>query len=143
MASDKQKPRKSTDAEVEERVTEVQKLLLNGYTRPYIAEMALRKWDLALRMTDEYIKRATENIKAINQTVREDNLALVTTNLWDLFRNCKDRGEYGEARKAIMDIAKLRGLDIQVVEHFVNERPLESLSDEELNKVLVKSDGRH
>jgi len=139
----KENRKKCTDAEVEVRVTEIQKLLLNGFTRPYIVEMANRKWGIALRTTDEYIKRATENIKAINQTAREDNLALVTTNLWDLFRSCKEMGELGEARKAIMDIAKLRGLDVQLVEHFVNERPLESVSDEELDKVLGQSDGRH
>jgi hypothetical protein len=135
--------KRSTDAQVQERVTEVQRYLLNGYTRQYVLEQAQMLWGTATRTTDEYIKKATEAIREINLVQRDDNLASITSNLWDLFRNSRDRNDFGEARQALMSIAKLRGLDIQVIEHFVNERPLKNVSDKELDEALGGGDGRH
>lgn len=134
--------KKPTDALLEERVTEVQKYLLNGYTRDYILK-ATKAWNVTSRTIDNYIKAATDIIREINVSEREDNLAMIVQNQWEVFRACKTANNIGEARKVLMDIAKLRGLDVQIINAFVSERPLASISDEELDQALGGGDGRH
>jgi len=134
---------RATDATMTERVTEIQRYLLNGYTRSYIIQFAEKKWKLAPRTVDDYIARATASIREINGVEREDNLATIVTNQWDMFRAARDTGQIESARKILMDIAKLRGLDEQTIQHFVNERPLADVKDEELDKVLGEGNGRH
>lgn len=133
---DRKPAQRSTDAVFQERVTEVQKFLLNGYTRGYIVEYAERVWNIENRQADSYIAKATETINEINLVQRDENLANITTNLWELFRNAKNNNEVDLARKIIMDIAKLRGLDEQTLNHFVSERPLKDIPLEDIKAAL-------
>jgi hypothetical protein len=54
--------KKSTDAEVERRVTDVYNLLLIGTSRAGIPQFASR-WDVDARSVDMYIRRAKNQIK--------------------------------------------------------------------------------
>lgn len=135
---------RATDGAFEERITEVQKFLLNGYSRQYIHDYCKKIWGVETRQADSYIQKATESIREINSVDREDNLANITTNLWELFRNAKNNGDVDLARKILMDIGKLRGLDEQTVNHIVSERPLKDVPTEELVNALRKgSGGKH
>jgi len=136
------KDKRSSQVRLEHRVTEVQKALLNGHTRSAILEQ-FKSWEVSDRQIDTYIKQATDNIREINGIRREDNLATIVSNQWELFRSLKNDNQLGEARKVLMDIARLRGLDEQTIQHFVNERPLKDIPDTELDQVLGGGDGRH
>ena len=129
----------------EERITEVQKFLLNGYSRQYIHDYCKKTWGVETRQADSYIQKATETIREINSVDREDNLANITTNLWELFRNAKNNGDVDLARKILMDIGKLRGLDEQTIKHVVDERPLKDVPTEVILQELerLKASERH
>lgn len=121
---------KATRAAKENRVFVVQELLLDGRTRSFILRYGEVNWKLSTRQMDEYIRLATLEIEEANLGSAERNLALITGNLWDLVReNRIDTPNV--SRQALMDIAKLRGLD-QVDINLHIERPLKDVSDDEL-----------
>lgn len=126
---------KVTQAAMRVRIKSVQKLLLRGHTRSYLLEYGADKWQIGDRQVDEYIKIATDEIDEINKNSAEHNLALITSNLWKLYRR-QLKKEPGSARGILLDIAKLRGLDrIDINLHV--ERPLKDLSDDQLTAALM------
>ncbi len=137
----KQRETRANKVEAEKRVQEFFGLLLDGYTRQQLLKHA-EKWDLEARQVDEYASRARALIREQNDAAREDNLATITANLWDLYR-FQRVNDVAEARKILMDIAKLRGLEETTVNHILQDRPLEDVSEEELDEVLDGGDGRH
>ncbi len=126
---------KATSAEINLRVSEVQDLLLKGHTRTFILNFG-SKWNVGDRQIDEYIAQASKIIKEINLSTAHDNLALITSSLWQIFRTqLLINPEL--ARKILMDIAKLRGLDEQTINHIIEDkRELSEVSDADLEKLL-------
>lgn len=117
------------------RVEAVCELLLNGYTRAYILDYAEDHWKVAERQVDEYIALATLKIEEITTNSAENCLAIITSNLWSLYRRWVKR-EPGNARMILLDLAKLRGLDRIQLDIKV-DRPLKDLSNEELAKAIA------
>lgn len=101
---------KATQAELSVRLEQVTELLLDGHSRTHIQRASAEAWGLSTRQIDEYIRLATEEIEEINQASIEKHLALITRNLWSIYRSTRAT-EPSTARMALMDIAKLRGLD--------------------------------
>lgn len=128
---------KGTNAEVSQRVLEVQGLLLEGRTRHFILQYSA-KWQLEERQVDNYIAQATALIKEINSLSAADNLALITMNQWTLFRNAVRDGEGEQARKILMDIAKVRGLGQDITHIIEDKRDLAELSDSALDELLLE-----
>lgn len=125
----KKKP-KATRAEKENRALAVQELLLDGRSRSFILDYGAENWKLSTRQMDEYIRIATQELTQANEKSAEHNLALITGNLWGLVRENRAMTP-NVSRQALMDIAKLRGLD-QVDINLHVDRPLKDVSDEEL-----------
>lgn len=129
---------KSTEAEIDLRVSEVQDLLLNGETRHKIVRFG-SKWGISARQIDDYIAAARERIKEINATSLQENMALVTTNLWRIFRASVIEGDLAEANKALMNLAKVKGLENYTVTHVIEDkRELADLPDAELDRLLLE-----
>lgn len=140
MSDKPQKPtqtaKKSTKAQLDQRVSEVQALLLQGYTRSYLLQYA-SKWGISERQLQDYIAKATINIKEINQVSLQDNMALIASNLWDLFRKAREDKDLSEQHKILMSIAKLKGLDQHAITHIIEDkRELAEMSDEDLDMAL-------
>ena len=132
--------KQSTKAELSQRLTEVQSLILQGYTRHAILQYG-SKWNLSDRQIDDYIAQATALIKEINQASIQDNLAVITSNLWDTFRSAKADKNLSEQHKVLMSIAKIKGLDLHTINHIIEDkRELENVSDDELEKLMGGSD---
>lgn len=130
------KQTKSTQAELNQRVSEIQALLLQGYTRFYIVQYA-SKWAVSDRQVDDYIHKATVNLKEINSITLESNMALIASNLWDLFRKARTDNDLSEQHKILMSIAKLKGLDQHAIHHIIEDkRELAEMSDEDLETAL-------
>lgn len=130
------KQAKSTKAEVNQRVSEVQALLLEGRTRSYILKYA-EKWKMSDSMIDQYIFKANNIIQEINKQSTEHNLGIITNGLWDLYRRAIEQNNVQAANKVLMDIAKLRGLEQSTINHVIEDkRELAELTDEELDKLL-------
>ncbi len=76
---------KSTDAEMEQRISDVYNLLLLGTSRPAILQYA-SKWKVDPRSVDTYIRRAKAEIKRHAKTQREAALGLARARLELLFQ---------------------------------------------------------
>lgn len=134
------KKSKSTQAELSLRVSEIQSLILQGYTRSHILKHA-SKWNLSDTQVDLYTAKAKEQIKEINQASLQDNLAVITTNQFQLFIQAKKDGNLAVARQLLMDLAKLKGLEQSTINHIIEDkRELETLSDDELSSILDGKD---
>lgn len=132
--------KKSTKAEIDQRLKEVQELLLEGRTRSYIVQYG-SKWQVVDRQIDDYIAQATALIKEINLASVQDNLALITANQWTLYRTAIKDNNIPVARQLLMDLAKLRGLDQATINHVIEDkRELADLSNADLEKMLEGSD---
>lgn len=131
---------KSTKAQIEQRLKEVQELLLDGRTRSFIVQYG-SKWQVSDRQIDDYIAQATAIIKEINLASVQDNLALITANQWTLYRKAITDNNIPVARQLLMDLAKLRGLDQATINHIIEDkRELSDLSNADLEKLLEGPD---
>lgn len=127
---------KSTKAEINQRVNEISNLLLVGYTRSYILQYA-SKWQISDRHVDEYIKRAWQNIKEINDLTLQDNLSMITNQLWDLYRDARANNDRANANKALAQLAKIKGLEVHTINHVIEDtREFEKLTNEELDQLI-------
>lgn len=135
------KPWKSTQVELNQRITEFQTLILNGYTRSHLLQHAAEKWKVSVRMADEYLARAYALIKEANSLTMEENMSIITTNLWHQLRVARKTQDNAECRQILMALAKLQGLDQQTIHHkFDLDEEFDSMSDEELDKELSSDD---
>ena len=128
---------KASEAEMLIRVKEVAQLQLNGYSRPEIIEYINEKWGLQRAQADNLIAMATARIKEINSITVQETLAMISTNYWDIFRTAKAAGNSALCVTILEKIAKLKGLESYTVNHVISDsRELETMSDEELDKIL-------
>lgn len=135
---------KATKAESIQRVSEIQSLLLQGYTRSFIVQYCA-KWGIAERQVDAYIAQATINIKEVSKAGLESDLAVLISAMWDTFRRAVIANNVGEQRQTLMAIAKLKGLDETRINHVIDDkRQLAGLSDQELDSILEQdADAKH
>ena len=129
---------KSTDAEVSRRIRFVQRLLLRGRTRSEILQVTTKKWGLEASMIDKYIARAKEFINEVNKIEMLDNMAMITRNYWENYREALKEKNRFLAVSILEKIAKLKGLSQETVNHIIEDRrDLETLTDEDLEKALT------
>ena len=110
--------------------------LLQGETRHEILQNAA-KWHMSNRVIDEYIARAKEKIMETNTATVEENTAVITRNIWRIFRLAMHVGDIGEANRALMNLAKVKGVGVINVSAVIGPRDYADLSDEELERRLA------
>ena len=136
---------RSTNAEIDLRVREVQALILDGCTRSAIVQFG-SKWGVSDRQIDDYIKAATERITEHNLSTLQLDMSIVTSQLWNLFRQAREIGNVTEQRQILTTIAKLKGLnrdpaDCKVAldkEAELRREAIRRLSNEELDALLAE-----
>lgn len=134
--SEQKKVRKSSVGSILVRVSEIQELILLGHTRSSILQLT-SKYRVSDRMIDDYISKAKANISEVNNLTLQDNLATIVSNQWLLYRAAIAGKNLQLARQILMDVAKVRGLDQQTINHVVNDqRELADLSNAELETIL-------
>lgn len=100
---------KSTDAEMEQRVTEVYDLLLTGTSRPAILAHA-SKWEVDARSVDTYIRRAKAEIKKQAAVERDNALGLAFARLELLFQRTLSAKDYRGALAVLRELNALADL---------------------------------
>lgn len=129
----------STKAEVNNRINEIANLLSVGYTRSYILSYG-SKWSISDRQIDNYISEAWKKLKEINDLSIQDNLSMVTNQLWDLYRDSRANNDRQNANKALAQIAKIKGLEVNTVNHIIeDQRELSNMTNEQLDELLNDS----
>ncbi len=133
-----EKQARSNKAQLNQRVSEVQALLLEGYTRSYVVQFG-SKWKVSDRQIDDYIKMATINIKEVSMAGLKDDLAIIVSAMWDTFRKAKAANNIGEMRQSLLALAKLKGYDESTVNHVIEDkRELQDMSNEDLDAILAQ-----
>jgi len=128
--------KKATVSDYNQRLADVQLLLLEGRTRTYIHSIITARYNVGFAMVDKYMGEASVIIKESNLVTIQENLATVTANLWDLYRKTA-KDNLSEAHKVLMSIAKLRGLNENTVNLVIEDkRELSEMSDDELSSIL-------
>lgn len=128
---------KCTKAELSERIKMTKRMLLAGYTRSHILEYSRDKWNIKRAQVDKNIADATTEIKEMNKASAQMNLAVITSNQWDIYRQTYAAKNFAVARQVLVDIAKLRGLDQTSVNHIIeDQREHAKLTDKELESLL-------
>ena len=132
------KQSKSTQAELIQRLSEVKTLLLQGQTRSDILQYA-SKWNISERQVQDYIAQATAQIQEVAQADLATDISVIVRNLWDII-NANKATNPQVARQALMDIAKIRGMDQTTVNHIFkrDEKPA-ALSEDEFEKAMAQA----
>jgi len=128
---------RGTDLQVFDRILQVQQYLLNGYTRSEVIRFITSDHRVGEDQVDKYIASARMLNNEINKVTAEENLTLLTKNMWSLYRSCINSDNLSEANKVLMNIAKRRGLD-QITLVIEDKRELQGLSDEELEAAIYQ-----
>ena len=130
---------KASNAEVELRIHEVKNLLSDGSTRADILRHTAKKWGVSPRQTDEYIRTAKEELRELNSANFKDKLSQITSCLWKLYKKAEDTPAV--QHQIIMSIAKMQGLDQQIINHVIEDkRELADVPTEELEAVLLEGE---
>lgn len=102
---------KSTAATVEERVSDVHRMLLLGVRRREILQFASKKkWGVSDRAIDEYIARATERIREAAEVDRALELGRAMQRLDDLYRSAIQAEDFRTALQVQKELTAMIGL---------------------------------
>lgn len=107
----KKTSKKSDNTTMELRVSEVFKLRLKNTPRAKIVQYASKKWKISDRQVDTLIKKASDRIREILVKDADEAISEMLYKQYELYEKCIARGEYETARKTLLDIIKLRGLE--------------------------------
>jgi len=102
---------KSSDAEINIRVTEVYNLILEGYTNNEIIRHTSRKYGVSSRTVDQYVAKARKLIKIDNSVEREQLIEEHKSKLYYLFKKNLEAGDLRECRALLESERKLFGLN--------------------------------
>ena len=103
--------KKSTNAEIQLRISEVYGLLTRGFSRAKILRHAAERWDCSERQADTYIARAREVLEKDCEMSRPAFLAECLAGIREVRENAAHKGQHQVVLNAIQLQAKLVGLE--------------------------------
>jgi hypothetical protein len=110
--------------EIDERVTEVLRMLVSGFGRDEILEKARTEWKIERAQADNYIRKAKDKFQEIAKESKQDKEALIglaQRRLDNLYKNNLRTLNYQGALNTQKEINKLFGLyEPEKHEHDVN-----------------------
>ena len=108
---EREKPAKSTNAEVKARVEEVFRLRLDGAQYHDIVQFAAENdWNVRERQIREYMARADKLLVERRDKSRQQLIALHMARRETLYARALNAADYRTALAVLCDAAKLRGL---------------------------------
>ncbi|MDD3263185.1 MAG: hypothetical protein PHR61_05100 [Candidatus Absconditabacteria bacterium] len=102
----------STQAQVDLRIAEVGKLLMQGYQRFEIVSIIQEKYSISSQQIDRYIKKVTERIREYNSENLDDDIALTESMISDIYRCAREEKKRGSALRALKLKMELKGLQV-------------------------------
>lgn len=102
---------KSTNAEIELRISTISEMVVKGYTRDKIIRYASAEWKVSERTTDTYLKKAWDKIhKSTNYDLKQE-VTLQRARFEDLYSKNYNIQDYRECRQVLDSLAKLLGVN--------------------------------
>ena len=103
---------KSTNAEIELRLSTIYEMVVKGASRKYIVRYCSEKFEITSRQTDEYLKRVYEEIKeTYGEDYKQKILEKQLAQLDDLYVKNYTIEDFRECRNIIESKSKLLGLN--------------------------------
>lgn len=102
----------STQAQVDLRIAEVWKLLMQGYQRFEIVSIIQEKYSISSQQIDRYIKKVTERIREYNSENLDDDIALTESMISDIYRCAREEKKRGSALRALKLKMELKWLQV-------------------------------
>ena len=131
----------STQAQVDLRVTEVWKLLVDWYPRFEIVWIIKNKYSISSQQIDKYIKTAKERIREKSKETLEDDIALTDMMISEVYRSAKEEKKRNSMLRALKLKMELKWLNLPKRNNipFIDN----SITEEEQVKVneLLKANG--
>ena len=115
---------KSTQSEVEIRISHVIRMLVEGYSKADIVRYAAENWGVKERQTEEYIKRASGIIKGNNSEERELLISMQMQRFTMLFNVAFKKEDINAARLCLSDINKMYGLNFAEKDNLNNNQTI-------------------
>ena len=110
------KKKKSTNAEILQRVNNVYIFMIKGASRQDIIQYSSDEWDVTERTADEYIRKARKYFDDRLKMQRDTELGQAVTRYDMLFQKALKVQDYKTAIQAQARIDKIRGLEINKTE---------------------------
>jgi hypothetical protein len=155
--------RKSTNAEIDRRITVIYELMLKGYTRAQIHQYVSKRkhipvvgsvdpdtwdpnvdpgWDIGTRAIDEYMSRARELMKEFAITKRDEVLGRTLERREDLYKEAREHMDLKTALAIDQDTARLLDLypDQKLTVKTEEANPYLALSVDQLRGLLEAID---
>jgi hypothetical protein len=134
------KENKCTDAELQQRITQIYELLINAWNRQdilrYVDEQT--DWNICESQIDNYITKAKAIIKQNAENTQEEWLNETKNRLSDLYKKNMSLKRYGECRRLLESANKILGYEKLNIDHS-GETPSSTII-EILAKQLIKKD---
>lgn len=102
--------KKSTQAEIETRVTEIYELMIGGASRTEMFRYGSETWGISSRQVEDYLKTAREKLATQLDKNRDANLSLAVERLTTIFRKTMKVQDYQRAIAAQRELNLLLGL---------------------------------
>ena len=103
---------KSTNAEIELRVSVIYDMIIKGCSRKEIVQFGSNKWSITNRQVDDYIAKANDDIKEVyGQDYKEMIINKQLAQLDDLYNKNYQLNDLRECRNLIESKSKLLGLN--------------------------------
>lgn len=106
---------KSTNAEIELRVSIIYDMIIKGCSRKEIVQFGSNKWNITNRQVDDYIAKANNDIKEVyGQDYKEMIINKQLAQLDDLYNKNYQLNDLRECRNLIESKSKLLGLNAPI-----------------------------
>lgn len=111
MTGNRDHGKKATNAEIEQRISEVYQLVVNGARRAKILRHATDSgWDINERQIDRYIARATDMMREAAIVDREKELGRAIARLHDLYERAHADGNHATSLAILREMTQLTGV---------------------------------
>lgn len=101
--------KKTTQAEREQRITDIHNLIVSGCNRPMLLQHGAKKWGSSIRQTDDYIAHAYKLIQTESAATREVGRDLAAARMDAIYLKAMAQNKLDTAINASREKSKLFG----------------------------------
>lgn len=128
------KVKKSTNAEIEKRIFEIEQLVIRGYSYSQIIRYASEKWKITSRQTDEYISRVKDVLKKQFEENKDKYKEMLVNQYMEIYKKAIESKNFSAGVQALNGLSKIMGLQIDKVEATVKQTYSEWIESQDGDK---------
>lgn len=126
--------KKSTNAEIEKRIFEVERLIIEGNSYSQIIRYASENWGITSRQTDEYISRVKDVLKKQFEENKDKYKEMLVNQYMEIYKKAIESKNFSAGVQALNGLSKIMGLQIDKVEATVKQTYSEWIESQDGDK---------